>query len=409
MVNRDRAIAAGLVLGLMIGLLASRGSPGMTRLADALEPVGTAFVNLVRLVVVPIVATTVFTGVVRLGDPRRLGRIGGVTLAFFLGTMVIAVLIGMAVMSLALSFAPETVPPPAEERPPDRLPGTVEFLLGLIPTNIVDVAARSALLPLVVFSVLFGAAVATLPEERRRPLTTLAESVTDAMIRMVHWILWTAPIGVLALAAAATARAGWSLLQNLAVFVIGVLVALVVFVVAVYAPAIRFLGRQPVGRFFRVAAAPTMIGASATSSAAALPAMLDVADRDLGVSPAVAGFVLSLGAAINRTGSALFQGAVIVFLASLYGVSISFVQLVTAVFSTVLVAMTVAGVPSASLVTVVPVLQALGIPTAGLAMLFGVDRIPDMARTGVHVIGHLGTAVIANRLVQAGPAKDRVP
>lgn len=398
--NRDRAIAAGLVLGLATGLGAARGTEWLGDIAQWFAPVGTAFVSLVRLVVIPIVATTVFTGVVRLGDPRRLGRLGGVTLAFFLGTMVIAIVFGMVIMSLALQFAPDTTPPLAEERPLDRLPGTVDFLLGLIPTNVVDVAARGALLPLVVFSVLFGAAVATLPEDTQRPLTTIADGVTQAMIRLVHWILWTAPLGVFALAAGATAQSGWSMLKNLAVFVIAVLVALTLFVLVVYLPAVKFLGGVPIRRFLRAATTPTMIGASATSSVAALPAMLDVSGRELGVSPAVAGFVLSLGSAINRTGSGLFQGAAIVFLASLYDVTIPPATLVTTVFATLLVAMTVAGVPSASLVTLAPLLSTVGVPTAGLALLFGVDRIPDTARTGVHVIGHLAAAVVANRLVE---------
>lgn len=400
--NRNLAIALGLAAGLAVGLGAAAGSPegAFARLSHAVEPVGTVFISLIRMVVVPIVATTVFSGVVRLGDPRRLGRLGAVTLGFFLVTMLIAIVIGMVVMRLALPFASLTTPLPAGDRPLEKLPGTVDFFLGLVPTNIVDVAARGALLPLVVFSVLFGAAVATLPEDARRPLTTLADAITEAMVRLVHWVLWTAPVGVFALAAAATAQSGWEMLQNLAVFVIAVLTALTIFVLAVYLPSIRFLGGIPVGRFLRAASGPTLIGASATSSTAALPAMLDVASRELGVPPGVAGFVLSLGAAINRTGSALFQGAAIIFLASLYGVSIPPATLVATVFAVLVVAMTVAGVPSAGLVTLAPILGTVGVPTAGLALLFGVDRIPDMARTAVHVIGHLGAAVVANNVVR---------
>jgi Na+/H+-dicarboxylate symporter len=399
-VNRNSAIAVGLVAGLALGLGAASGSPTLQDIAGTLAPVGTVFVSLVRMVVVPLVATTVFAGVVRLGDPRRLGRLGGITLAFFLVTMLIAVVMGMVVMKLALPFAALRIAPPEGERAAETLPGTVDFILSLVPTNIVDVASRGALLPLVVFSVVFGAAVATLPEAAQRSLTNLANAVAEAMIQLVHWILWTAPVGVFALAASTTAQSGWDMLKSLAVFVVAVLVGLVVFVAAVYLPSIRFLGGMPVGRFLRAATTPTMIGASATSSAAALPAMLDVAGRDLGVPPGIAGFVLSLGAAINRTGSALFQGATIVFLASLYGVTIPPAALVGTVFTTLVLAMTVAGVPSASLVTLAPVLASLGIPTAGLALLFGIDRIPDMARTGVHIIGHLGAAVVANNIVK---------
>ena len=239
--NRNWAIALGLIAGLAFGLTtAMTGSARLADIATAIEPIGTAFVNLVRMVVIPIVAATVFTGVVRLGDPRRLGRVGAVTIGFFLGTMVIAIIIGMTVMTLALPFARE-VTAPVGDQPVQTLPGTVDFILSLIPTNVVAVAASGALLPLVVFSVLFGAAVATLPAEAQRPLTGLADAITEAMIRLVHWVLWTAPIGVFVLAASATAKSGWEMLQNLAVFVIAVLVGLTIFVVGVYLPAVRFL------------------------------------------------------------------------------------------------------------------------------------------------------------------------
>src|SRR5436305_259392 len=139
------AMAVGLVLGLALGLVASASqSPGLLAFAVGIEPLGTAFVNLLRMVVVPLVATTVFTGVIRLGDPRRLGRLGAIALGFFWSTTLVAIVIGMAVMHLLLPFAPPTVPPVAEARTMEKLPGTVDFLLGLIPSNVVAVAARGA-------------------------------------------------------------------------------------------------------------------------------------------------------------------------------------------------------------------------------------------------------------------------
>ena len=393
------AMAAGLILGLAFGLVASAsGSGTLIGVATAIEPVGTAFVNLIRMVVVPLVATTVFTGVVRLGDPRRLGRLGAIALSFFWSTTLVAIVIGMAVMKLLLPFAPPTTPPAAEARTLDQLPGTVDFLLGLIPTNIVDVAARGALLPLIVFVVLFGAAASTLNEDAKGRLTGLAEAATQALIRMVYWILWTAPLGVFALAAAVTARSGWSMLQNLAIFVGGVIAALLVFFFGFYLPVICYFGKVAPGRFLKASVAPVAIAFSTTSSAAALPALLEAADKDLHLSPSVAGFVLSLGAAINRAGSALFQGAAIIFLASLYDVSIPPASLGGAVLATFLVSQTVASVPSAGIVTLAPALTTLGIPLAGLGVLFGVDRIPDMFRTSTQVAGHLGAAAVADRL-----------
>ena len=398
-------MAAGLVLGLTFGLIASATeSPRLIAFATGIEPAGTAFVNLLRMIVVPLVATTVFTGVVRLGDPRRLGRIGAVTLGFFWTTTLIAIVVGMVMMKLVLPFAPPTVPPEAVDQAATKLPGTVDFLLSLIPANVVDVAARGLLLPLIVFTIFFAAATATLPEETQTRLTGIADACTQALVRMTYWILWVAPVGVFALAASVTARSGWSMLQNLAIFVGGVIVALFVFFFAIYIPLICYLGKVSPRAFLKAAVAPIAIAFSTTSSAAALPALFEAAE-ELKLSPSVAGFVLSLGAAINRTGSALFQGASVIFLASLYQVPLSSAGLVAAVFAIVITAQTVASVPSASIVAMTPALGTLGIPLAGLGVLLGVDRIPDMFRTCVQVTGHLGAAAVANQL--AGPGKTK--
>jgi Na+/H+-dicarboxylate symporter len=393
------AIAVGLLAGLAFGLLASAtGSPFLLRVAEDVAPIGTAFVNLVRMVVIPLVAATLFTGVAALGNPRRLGRLGGATLLFFWASSFIAIGIGMILMRGALALAPITAQAPPAGATTQELPGAVDFLVGLIPSNPFAAAAEGALLPLIVFTVLFAAAAGTLPNEYKAPLMTLAEAVTAALIKLVHWVLLTAPVGVFALAAPVTARSGWAMLQSLAVFVVAVAVGLVIFVGAVYLPAVRIIGRVPVGAFLRACVGPWAIAASTTSSAATLPAMMEAAAERLGVSRVVAGLVLSLGASLNRAGSALFQGAAIVFLAALFDVRIPPAGVGAAVLATFLVSLTVTGVPSASVVTLAPALDSVGVPLAGLAVLFGVDRLPDMLRTAVNVTGTIAAATVVERL-----------
>ena len=407
--NRQRAIALGLVLGLAFGLTAAAtASPRLIAAATAIEPLGTAFVNLVRMVVVPLVAATVFTGVARLGDARRVGRLGGVAMAFFLSTTLVAIVIGMATMKLVIPFAPPTVPPGGAVTVPEKLPGTVDFLLGLIPANPIDAAAKGALLPLIVFVVLFGAAAATLPADAKQRLIGTADAVAQAMIRLVHWILWVAPIGVFALAASLTARSGWSMLQNLAIFIAGVLMGLALFFVVVYLSAARFLARLSLRRYLKACLAPAALAFSTTSSAASLPALFESA-ATLGLTPATSGFVLSLGAAINRAGSALFQGAALIFLAQIYGVSMSPAALGSAVFAILLISQTVASVPSAGVITLAPVLASVGIPVSALAILLGVDRIPDMARTATQVTGHLVAAAVAERFTEPDGSRTAWP
>ncbi len=219
---------------------------------------------------------------------------------------------------------------------------------------------------------------------------SLDEAVTVTLVKLVRWILWTAPVGVFALAAPMTAASGWELLKSLGVFVLAVTVGLAIFV-----------GRISGRRFIKGCVEPVVIGAGATSSAAALPAMLDAGQTHLGVSRAVSGLVYSLGAAIGRGGSALFQGTAIVFLAALYNVPIPIAAIGPVILATFLVSLTVPGVPSASLVTLAPALDVAGVPFAGVGMLFGIDRIPDMLRTAANVTGHMTTSVVVERFLGA--------
>jgi Na+/H+-dicarboxylate symporter len=393
------AIVVGLAAGLALGLVsAATGSATLMTIAEGVAPVGTAFVDLVRMVVIPLVAATIFTGVAGLGDRRRLGRLGGATLFYFFATTIVAIAIGMVTMKVALALAPVTVQPMPGDQVAQELPGPVDFLLGLIPSNPFEVAASGALLPLIVFMMLFGAAAGSIPDKHRAPLMALAEAVTIVLVKLVRWILWTAPVGVFALAFPMTAASGWDLLKSLAVFVLAVAVGLAIFTAVVFMPMAVYLGRTATSRFIKGCVEPVSIAAGSTSSAAALPAMLDSGQRHLGVSRAVAGLVYSLGAAIGRSGSALFQGAAIVFLAALYGIPIPVVVIAPIMLATFMVSLTVASVPSGSVVSLAPALDVAGIPFAGVAMLFGIDRIPDMLRTAVNVTGHMATSVVVERI-----------
>jgi len=403
------AIALGLIGGLLLGLAAAATeSPALMWLANAVEPLGTAFVNLLKMVVIPLVAAVIFVGVASLGDLRKLGRMGAVTMIFFAVAAVIGVLMGMgsmrALLPLASDAAAQAVTGTAVEVP--AFPNIVEFLLGLIPTNPFQAAAEGMLLPLIVFIVLFAAAAGVLPAEDRDRLLTLASAVSAALIKLVNWILWVAPIGVFALAAPVTARAGWAMLQSLMAFVLAVVVGLVIYIAVVYVPAVKFLARMPVGKFLKGCLTPQAIAAATTSSPATVPAMLEAANTDLEVSSPVSSFVIPLGAALGRGGAALFQGAGIVFLAWLYSVSLAASGIGGAVLATFIVSFTVASVPGGSVLSMVPALMTVGIPIDGLAVLLGVDRVPDMARTATNVTGTLTATVVVDRMEQRVEAKQ---
>ena len=393
------ATAIGLVLGLVVGLLAAATDiPPLDSFIEGVAPLGTLFINAIRMVVIPLVVTTIFVGVASLGNPRTVGRLGGSALAFFWGTTILAIVIGIAFMRIALGLWPATVQAVAAGEAPPEIPGLLDFFLGLIPANPFAAASEGALLPLIVFTILVAAAAGALAEERRGRLIRLAEDISAVFVKLIGWILWTAPVGVFGLTAPVIARLGLGLLASLLVFVATVVIGLFVFMALFYLPLVRFVGGKGVGEFIRGVVGTYTIGFSTTSSVASLPVMFEDADN-LGVSPPVASLVLSLGAAINRAGSALFQGAALVLLAALSGVPLSATALVSAGMVGFLVAMSVAPVPSASIVTLAPILEAAGVPLTGLGILLGIDRIPDMFRSATNITGHVACAVVVEGLV----------
>ena len=391
------AMAIGLLAGLAFGLLAAgTGNETLLAIATGVRPLGTLFVNALQMVVIPLVAAVLFLGVAGLGDLGRLGRLGGCAIGFVWASTVIAIAIGMSTTRAALILFPASAPDQLQDTAVPEIPGFVDFLLRLVPSNPFAAAADGALLPLIVFTVLFAAAAGRLPPERRELLVGLARSISDALIVLVYWVLALAPIGLFALAAPITAGTGWGVLRSLAVFVVAVAIGLLLFVALVYLPALRLLaGRSPLA-FLRGSVATVTVGFSTTSSVATLPVMLEDA-RALGISEQVEDLVLPLAAALNRAGSALFQGSAVVLLAALSGVELGLGQWLAAGLGVFFAAMTVAPVPSASVMTLAPALQAAGVPLAGLALLLGIDRFPDMLRSATNVLGHLVTAAVVDR------------
>ncbi len=399
------AIAAGLLLGLIVGLAASAtGNASLHALAAGSAPLGTLFINAIRMVVIPLIVTVIFTSIARLGDPRKLGRIGGLTIAFYWITLIPAIAIGMATMSVGLRFATDIEMPQAAATTVPELQGMVDFIVSLVPANPFAAASSGAILPLIVFTALVAAATGTLAAERRERLTNIADDISEALIKLVWWILYTAPIGVFGLIAPVTAKLGWDLLVSLGIFIVSVFVGLALFVMLVTLPLVYFVAGINPRKYLSGTFGAMSVAVSTTSTAAAIPVSLEEATENLKVSKTVADLLVPLGASMHRPGSALFQGAAVVFLAHLYGVPIPIVAIGAAMLATFLVSLTVAPVPSSGVVTMAPALDAVGVPVAGLAIMLGIDRIPDMMRSAVNLWGQISTAVLVDRWT--GPHKD---
>ena len=392
------AIATGLVLGLIVGLgAAATGNEWLLAIAEGSAPFGTLFMNAIRMVVIPLIVTVVFTSIAKLGDPRKLGRIGGITIAYYWITLIPAIAIGMATMKVGLRFASEIEMPPTEATTVPQLQSFIDFLVNLVPANPFAAASAGAILPLIVFTALVAAATGTLAEKRRERLVNLADDISEALIKLVWWILYTAPIGVFGLAAPVTAQLGWDLVESLAIFIVCVFIGLVIFVSLVTLPLVWFAGRINPINYLRGTIGAVSVAASTTSTAAAIPVTLEETTNNLKVSPTVADLLVPLGASMHRPGSALFQGAAVVFLAYLFDVPIPITAVGAAMLATFLVSLTVAPVPSSGVVTMAPALDVVGVPVSGLAIMLGIDRIPDMMRTATNILAQVSAAVFVDR------------
>lgn len=395
----NKIIALGLFLGLAVGLgAAMTGNPVLHAIARESAPLGKLFINAIKMIVIPLVVTVIFSSVARLGDPQKLGKIGGMTLLFYVATLIPAIMIGMGVTSMGLRFAPELNMPPVDAAEIPHLQSITDFIVSLIPANPFAAASSGAILPLIVFTALVAAAAGTLPEERRERMITGAEDVSEALIKLVWWILYTAPIGIFGLVAPATALLGWDLIQSLGLFIICVFIALVLLMCVVFLPLLLIIAKIKPTQFIKGTLGATSVAFSTTSTAAAIPVSLEESTKNLGVSETVADLLIPLGASMYRPGSALFQGAAIVFLAHVYNVPLALGAAGAVILATFLVSLTVAPVPSSSVVTMAPALESIGVPVAGLAFMLGIDRIPDMMRSCVNVLGQISAAVMVDRM-----------
>ena len=359
------------------------------------------------MVAIPLVATALFAGLAKLGELRTLGSLVARTLGFFWSTSIIAIALGFAIGSIMLpraAVSPEkqavlqaaAADPAAVQSATATIPTGLDFLVQLVPANPFKAAADGNLLPVIVFVSIFAIATATLPSERRMPLINMADAATDALIRIVHWVLVIAPIGIFALVAPTAARYGWDVVRAMLWFIAAVIVGSLVFIAIVYLPSVAFIARLSPLRFVRAAYPSMFMGFSATSSMAALPNMIDAADKDLHLPRPVSGFVLPLGASINRGGGALYQSIAVLFIARLYGMPFGFGHMLQAGIAVFLASLTTAAVPSVGVISMFPAFQSLGLPIGGLSILLGLDRISDMFRTMTNVTGHLTTAVVVS-------------
>jgi len=418
-VSLTTRVLLGLVAGLGLGILVSEsGSPALLQAASAVEPVGTLFINAIRMTVIPLVAATLVVGVASTPDPRVIGRIGGRAVLLFVILLAAAAGFTALFAPPLLAYLPVDPGAAAElrasaaasaqaaEEGVRQIPTFAAWLVSLVPVNPVKAAADGAMLPLIVFSVAFGIAVAQLQAPRRDAVLGVAGGVAEASLTLVRWILLTAPIGVFALALPLAARMGLGAAGAVGGYVAVVSLGCVAFMALVLYPVAAIFGRVPLAEFARAALPAQAVAFSARSSLAALPAMIEQARDRLRLPGEVTGFLLPLAASTFRAGAGVGVTGGVLFIARLYGVELSTAQLLSVLVTVVLTSFSIPGVPAGSVIVMVPVLLAAGLPPEGIGVLLAIDTVPDMFRTATNVTADMTAAAVVGRRGRATPSVE---
>ena len=407
-------IIIGLVLGLAYGILSSlSGWSSFT--SDWIAPFGTIFINLLKLIAVPLVLCSLITGVASLSDLKKLSRIGGKTIAIYLVTTTIAVTLGLVLVNTMQpgNQVPEDMKIQLQETYRDKAEsragsaqevkerGPLQPIVDMVPSNVFQSATSNRnMLQIVFVAILMGIGLIQIPEKRSKPVLAIFEGLNDVIIKLVDIIMLMAPIGVFSLIAQTINKVAGNdlgqvleLLSALGFYMLTVIIGLVVHASLTYNGILKIYSSMPLSFFYRGIAPAQLLAFSTSSSGATLPVTMERCEDELGVSEEVSSFVLPLGATVNMDGTALYQSVAAVFIAQTLGMELTLVDQLTIVLTAVLASIGSAAVPGAGVIMLVIVLEAIGVPSAGIALILGVDRILDMMRTVVNVTGDATVAV----------------
>jgi proton glutamate symport protein len=403
LVSLGAAVAGGIAIG-------AYGNTTLLRVADGIAPIGTLWVNAIRMTVIPLVVSLIITGVASVSDVKAIGRLGGRTLIVFL-----VLLVGVAVVVMPVAPALFSLLPQQGGSPPSLPSGAAEaadqlirggqtqtfesWVTSLIPSNPVAAAASGAMVPLILFTLIFALAIARGPANTRATLVGFFQAFADAMLMLVRWIVWLAPVGVFALVLPLAARAGTTLAGAIGFYILAYSVASVVMTVLLY-PVVAIAGRIPIRRFARAALPAQLIAFSSSSSIASLPALVESAEDGLGLPAPITGFVLPLAVSTFKIASPVSWTIGTLFIGWFYQVPLHARELATIAFAAVFLAFAAPGIPRGAFIMLTPLFVAVGLPPGGIGILIAVDAIPDTFATVLNVTGDLAAAALVARREQ---------
>ena len=401
-------IIIGLLLGVVYGIASAIN--GWTEFtSNFVSPFGTIFLNLLKLIAVPLVVSSLITGVASLSDTRKLSRIGMKTILLYIGTTAVAVSIGLILVNLLEpgSAIPdsyqETLSNEYIEKAADKKSeadsvqknrGPLQPLVDMVPSNIFSAASNNSnMLQVVFISIIFGISLIGIDRKFSKPVLDFLEGINQLIIKLVEMIMYFAPYGVFALIAKTISSVSGDISQissilSALLFYMGVVIAgLFMHMSITYISILKIFTNISLKHFFKSIGPVQLVAFSTSSSGATLPVTMKRCEKDLGVSEEISSFVLPLGATINMDGTALYQGVAAVFIAQAVGMDLTFADQFTIVATAVLASIGTAAVPGAGIIMLVIILEAINVPSEGIALILGVDRILDMIRTTTNVTG----------------------
>ncbi|MFS0557375.1 cation:dicarboxylate symporter family transporter [Brevibacillus sp. 179-C9.3 HS] len=395
-------LAMQIVIGLILGILVGAIFYGNPAVATYLQPIGDIFLRLIKMIVVPIVVATLIVGVAGVGDMKKLGKIGGKTILYFEIVTTIAIIVGLLAANI---FQPGAgvdrtvltktdINSYVDTAETTQAHGMVETFVNIVPTNVFDALARGDMLAIIFFSVLFGLGVAA-AGEKGRPVLNFFNGVADAMFWVVNTIMRFAPFGVFALIGVTVSKFGLSSLIPLGKLVILVHFAMLFFILVVLGICAR-IGGVKITSLLRVLKDELLLAYSTSSSETVLPRIMTKMEK-MGCPKAITSFVIPTGYSFNLDGSTLYQALAALFIAQMYGIEMPISTQITLMLVLMVTSKGIAGVPGVSFVVLLATLGSVGLPVEGLAFIAGVDRLMDMARTVVNVVGNAVAAIVISR------------
>jgi proton glutamate symport protein len=387
-----RTLTAWILVAMVIGAALGHDWP---RVALHLRLLSLIFLRLIRTIIAPLLFGTLVSGIAAHSDLKKVGRMGLKAIIYFEALTTLALFIGLGAINLSKAGAGVHLPPPSGETLQVQRLTASETILHIFPENVAKSISEGQILQVVVFSILFGIALAMVREERRRPLLNLAESLTETMFKFTNLVMYTAPLGVGAAIAYTVASTGMGILVNLAKLLLTLYVALFVFILGVLLP-VAMLVRVPLKKFIAAVAEPVSIAFGTSSSEAALPRAMEAMEA-IGVPRPVVAFVMPTGYSFNLDGSTLYLSLAAIFVAQAAGVHLSLGQQLLLMLTLMLTSKGVAGVSRAAIVILLGTAGSFGLPTEPIFILLGIDQLMDMGRTSVNVLGNCLATVVISR------------